>query len=70
MISLGGNLMTFEDLKKHFGNGNRFEIETGLSHVNWFNWKNRGFIPIKSQMKLERITKGKLIANLSHVLED
>ncbi len=56
--------MTLEELKKMFGNGNRFEIETKLSHVNWFNWFKRGYIPIESQRKLERITKGKLSASL------
>jgi hypothetical protein len=62
--------MTFEELKKYYKNGNRFEIETGLSHVNWLHWKRRGYIPINSQMKIERITQGKLTADLNHVLED
>lgn len=62
--------MTLDDLKKFFINGNRFEIETGISHVNWHNWKARGYIPIKSQMKLQKITQGKLIADLDHIPED
>ncbi len=56
--------MTLDELKKKFQNGNRFEIETGMSHVNWANWFRRGYVPIESQRKLERITKGKLIASL------
>lgn len=56
--------MTLSDLKKMYRNGNQFEIATGLSHVNWLNWHKYGYIPIDSQIKLERITKGALKASL------
>jgi hypothetical protein len=60
--------MTLDDLKKEYGNGNKFEIETGLSHTNWFHWfKKYGFIPIHSQLRIEQITKGKLKASLDDI---
>ncbi len=57
--------MTLEDLKNYFGNGNRFEKETGISHTSWGNWfKDYGFVPIRSQRKIEIITQGALKADL------
>jgi hypothetical protein len=57
--------MTLEDLKSYFINGNQFEAKTGLSHVNWHNWfKKKGYIPIGSQRRIEKITQGALKASL------
>lgn len=60
--------MTLEDLKNHFLNGNQFEKATGISHQNWHNWFNRfGYIPIKSQVLIEKATGGTLKADLKHM---
>lgn len=60
--------MTLEDLKHYFVNGNRFEEQTGLSHVNWHNWfKKKGYIPIGSQRRIEQLTRGALKASLDHL---
>jgi hypothetical protein len=59
--------MTLDDLKKEYGTSYRFSKKTGLSHVNWVHWHKFGFIPILSQMKLERISGGALRADLNHV---
>lgn len=56
--------MTLDDILKHFGNGNKFEIATGLSHANIRNWRKRGYIPWFSQIKLEHISKGQLKADI------
>lgn len=57
--------MTLDDVLKYFGNGNKFELITGLSHSNIYNWKKRGgVIPTLSQIKLEHMTKGQLKAEI------
>jgi len=61
--------MTINDLRAHYKNGYDFERKTGLTHVNWTNWGRKGYIPILSQMRIERITKGLLKADIDHTLE-
>lgn len=56
--------MTLKELQKMYINGNDFEIKTGLVHQNWMNWHKRGSIPIKAQVRLEKITKGALKARI------
>ena len=57
--------MTLDDLKDRFGNGNRFQKETGISHTSWLNWFKRfGYVPIRSQRLIEKITNGELKASL------
>lgn len=50
--------MTIEELLKYYGNTYQFELATGLSHTNIDNWRRRGYIPLMSQRKIERITEG------------
>ena len=60
--------MTLDDLKNHFINGNQFEKSTGISHVNWLNWfKRYKYIPIDSQIRIEKVTGGTLKASLDHL---
>ena len=56
--------MTFEEVKKYFGSGYKFEEVTKMSHVNFVNWGRRGFIPIESQLTIQRATNGVLRASL------
>lgn len=56
--------MTLEDVKKYYKSGYKFYKQTGMHHSNLCNWREKGFIPIKSQMRLEELTKGKLKASL------
>lgn len=58
--------MTFQDIETYFGNSNRFEIETGMSHTNWINWRKYGYVPILSQLKIQFKTNGALKADLAH----
>jgi len=57
--------MTLEQVKKFYGSSYKFYKITGMPASNFYNWKEKGFIPIKSQMRLEELTKGKLKASLT-----
>ena len=61
--------MRLKDLKQHYRNSYEFERATGLSHVNWSNWAKRGYIPIISQMRIEKITRGVFKADMDHTQE-
>jgi hypothetical protein len=54
--------VTPEDLKNYYGTGYNLRIKTGMSDNNLRNWLNRGYIPYKSQRKIEQITNGELKA--------
>lgn len=62
--------MRLKDVLDHYGNIYRFERDSGMSHNSYYNWARRGYIPIVSQIKLERLTEGKLQADLSHTVKD
>lgn len=55
--------MTVEELKIYFGSSYHFKKVTGMSASSYLNWCNWGYIPIVSQIKLERLTKGGLKAD-------
>jgi hypothetical protein len=59
--------MTLDDIKLYFGNSYQFHKKTGMEHANYLNWYKKGFIPIKTQLKLEKLTAGKLRADLNHI---
>ena len=58
--------MTLDDLKNHFGNSLRFQEKTGMSHANYVHWAKCGYIPILSQMKIQKLTGGTLKADFDH----
>lgn len=58
--------MTFEDVKNFYGNGYRFHKLTGMAQNNFVNWKKSGFVPIKTQFKIQLLTNGQLIADIEH----
>lgn len=59
--------MTLDDVKKYFYTSYRFQKKTGMMHNNFTNWEKKGFIPIKTQIKLQELTNGDLKANLEHL---
>jgi hypothetical protein len=61
--------MLLADVLKYFGNGYGFEKSTGLSHANINYWTKLGYIPIVSQMKIEKRTDGALKADMEHTNE-
>jgi hypothetical protein len=62
--------MTFEEVKKFYGNGYRFYKLTGMAQNNFVNWKKTGFIPIKTQFKIQSLSNGQLTANIEHTKEE
>ena len=66
IIIFEGDHMTFDEVKNHFGTAYRFKVLTGMSHSNFKQWSERGYIPIETQLKIEMLTKGLLKADLSH----
>lgn len=58
--------MTFDDLKKFYGSSYVFHRKTGMSRQTWMNWRKQGYIPIRSQIVLEGLTNGMLVADLAH----
>lgn len=67
MQALGEKNMTLEDLVAHYHDHNEFSRLTGMSKMSWFNWKNKGYIPIKSQYRLQKLTDGALQVNFEDV---
>jgi hypothetical protein len=59
--------MTVEDVKKYFGSTYKFAMITGMGHSNILYWAKKGFIPLLSQLRIERATDGKLKADFNHV---
>jgi hypothetical protein len=54
--------MTPADVKKHFKTGYNFRAKTGMSDNNLRNWIKCGYVPYKSQRKIELLTEGILTA--------
>lgn len=59
--------MKFEDVLEYFGSGYRLSVDAGFSIQAPVAWKKRGYIPLKSQIKLEKFTNGELKANINHL---
>ena len=58
--------MTIDDVLRYYISAHRMERMHGLAHHNVKNWKWLGYIPITTQIKIERLTNGELKADLSH----
>lgn len=54
--------MTPHDVKEYFKTGYAFRKQTGMSDNTMKNWIKSGYVPYKSQRKLEQITAGELAA--------
>ena len=59
--------MVLNDLIEYFGSCYQFNKKTGMSHNNYQTWKKLGFIPIESQLKIQKMTNFDLKANLDHL---
>jgi len=64
--------MKIEDVMDYFGSARNMEKLIKISHSSVKNWRDRGYIPIETQVRIERLTEGQLTADLSHCnrLED
>ena len=59
--------MTFEEVSNYYVTGYNFHKSTGMSHANFVSWKQKGYVPICTQIKLEKMTNGALKASLDHM---
>lgn len=50
------------EVKEYYGSLYRFRKDTGMAHSSLANWLNWGYVPIKSQYRLQELTNGKLKA--------
>lgn len=55
--------MTPEDVYQFFGSGHKAALALDISRYGFSKWITAGRIPFKRQVKIEKITKGKLKAN-------
>lgn len=58
--------MTIDEIKRFYGTSYMFHKKTGMAHSNYRNWESSGFIPMKAQVKIQRLSKGALIAEYMH----
>jgi hypothetical protein len=54
--------MKTDDVYQFFGSGWKASIAIGVTRQTFSVWIKRGYIPFQQQKKIEKITKGKLIA--------
>jgi hypothetical protein len=62
--------MTLNEIKAYFGSSYQFNLKTKMNHRNYKNWAVKGFVPIKTQIKLEEFTNGELKADLLHLRKE
>ncbi len=62
--------MTLDEVIAYFGSTVILNQVTGMSRNNIANWKRMGYVPILSQVKIERRTGGALKANLEDTHAD
>lgn len=62
--------MTIDEVEKYYGSAWKMERKHKLSHKNISNWKRLGYVPILTQIKIEKLTGGVLKANLEHCPKD
>ena len=58
--------MTYDEVAKYYGSGYRIADKGGFSRGAPYNWKKQGYIPIETQMLIEKRTGGELKASLDH----
>ncbi|MGE4118926.1 MAG: hypothetical protein AB7F29_13720 [Candidatus Nitrosocosmicus sp.] len=58
--------MKLNDLITYYGNSDNFVKKTGMARNCWFIWKRKGYVPIKSQYRIEGLTSGTLKADFEH----
>lgn len=56
--------MTLEEIKNYFGTFYRFRKNTGITYTSIYRWKNQGYINAQSQIRIQELTNGKLVARL------
>lgn len=57
-----GLRMTPKEVREYFGTGYKLNQKTGMSDNNLNNWDKLGYVPFKTQKKIEQLTNGELVA--------
>lgn len=57
--------MTIDDVLKFFGTQTDICEQLQIHRQNFSQWKNRGYIPYHHQLRIEKMTKGKLKADFA-----
>ena len=55
--------MTIEEAVAEFGSGRQICLSLGISDRNYTKWRARGWIPQAQQLRIEKMTNGKLKAD-------
>ncbi len=56
--------MRIKELLEYYGTHANIMRETKVGSTSIVNWKKQGFIPILSQLKIEKVTRGLFVARL------
>lgn len=59
--------MTSQEVHAYYRGGYSFMKKTKMAFDTYKRWMENGYIPINSQIKLEKLTKGALKADLKHI---
>lgn len=62
--------MTLDEVKNYFVTGYGMKKMIGMSSNNISNWECLGYVPIQSQMKIEKLTNGSLKAHCSDAVRN
>ncbi|HWW39657.1 hypothetical protein [Pedobacter sp.] len=55
-----------KEVYRYYKSSYAFNKETGMSRATLGNWLKWGYVPLKSQVKLQRLTKNDLMAEWHH----
>lgn len=61
--------MGVEEAVNYFKSGNKLCKALGIARQNLTDWRRKGYIPMISQMRLEKVTKGGLKADKESIDE-
>lgn len=57
--------MKLEEVKKYFKSITNLTKSLGLSRQAWYVWLRLGHVPIGQQIEIEKLTEGKLKADIN-----
>lgn len=58
--------MTLEEIYKYYGSAKACARELGVAKNTPLHWKSIGYIPMKRQIEIEKLTNGMLKADMKH----
>jgi hypothetical protein len=58
--------MLLDELYEYFGTWTKLVRSLDFSHTSYLVWRKKGYIPYTSQLRIEKITRGKFKAKQAH----